>query len=100
MCNPHVFHFFLRNISFLQEYLKSDPLNRTEKDTRLIQIKQGYEPSTFTSHFHGWDHSRWQVRFLYVTFHGWNHCHCRIRYLCSNSTVGIGVSGGQDIYVA
>lgn len=49
--------------------MKSDPLNRTEKDTRLIQIKQGYEPSTFTSHFHGWDHSRWQVRFLYNTFH-------------------------------
>lgn len=41
-------------------YLKSDPTGRTEDDTRLIQIKQGYEPSTFTSHFHGWDHSRWR----------------------------------------
>jgi hypothetical protein len=70
--------------------------------TRCLRsgFKQGYEPSTFTSHFHGWDHSRWQVSILHVTFHGWNHCHCRIRYLCSNSTVGIRVSGGQDIYVA
>ncbi|XP_052068531.1 advillin-like [Mytilus californianus] len=42
------------------KYLTSDPFGRTEGNTRLFQIKQGYEPSTFTSHFHGWDHNCWR----------------------------------------
>lgn len=42
-----------------QEYLRSDPSGRDEDNTLLIQIKQGFELPTFTSHFLGWNPGLW-----------------------------------------
>ncbi|XP_067001407.2 villin-1 [Anabrus simplex] len=40
------------------EYLRTDPTNR-DQDTPILQIKQGYEPPTFTGFFGVWDTSLW-----------------------------------------
>lgn len=38
--------------------MKTDPTGRSEKDTIILQIKQGYEPPSFTGQFVGWDPKR------------------------------------------
>ena len=43
----------------VQEYVRSDPSGRDEDNTLLIQIKQGFELPTFTSHFFGWNPQLW-----------------------------------------
>ncbi|XP_065183499.1 gelsolin, cytoplasmic-like [Sycon ciliatum] len=42
------------------EYIKSDPAQRDLDSTNLLQVKQGYEPITFTCHFFGWDPKKWE----------------------------------------
>nr|XP_023665346.1 gelsolin-like [Paramormyrops kingsleyae] len=39
-------------------YIKTDPANRDLR-TSIVQIKQGFEPPTFTGWFLGWDHEHW-----------------------------------------
>ena len=41
------------------DYIKTDGSSRTEEDTAIIVIKQGFEPPNFTCHFHAWDPSKW-----------------------------------------
>lgn len=45
------------------QYLKADPHGRTERNTHLLQVKQGLEPAHFTSHFHGWNKSKLKRRY-------------------------------------
>ncbi|XP_069122982.1 advillin-like isoform X2 [Argopecten irradians] len=40
------------------DYLAAEETGRDQSNTLLLQVKQGYEPSTFTSHFQGWDRRR------------------------------------------
>lgn len=40
------------------EYVKTDPSGR-DPDTPIYQIKQGYEPPTFTACFMAWDVDKW-----------------------------------------
>ncbi|XP_060072060.1 gelsolin, cytoplasmic-like [Ylistrum balloti] len=40
------------------DYLAADETERNEGNTLLLQLKQGYEPAMFTSHFQGWDSQR------------------------------------------
>lgn len=39
-------------------YIETDPANR-DRRTPIVQIKQGFEPPTFTGWFLGWDHDYW-----------------------------------------
>lgn len=41
------------------KYLNTDPSGRTEDNTLIIIVKQGFEPPQFTGHFHPWDAERW-----------------------------------------
>ena len=41
--------------------MRSDPSGRTLDDTMIIQVKQGYEPLSFTGHFQAWDRKKWSV---------------------------------------
>ncbi|PVD37825.1 hypothetical protein C0Q70_00427 [Pomacea canaliculata] len=41
------------------EYIRTDPSGRTEDNTLILQVKQGFEPTSFTGHFHGWDPEKW-----------------------------------------
>ena len=43
----------------VKEYLKTDPTGRSEGETTLLQINQGYEPPNFTAQFIGWNHDLW-----------------------------------------
>ena len=43
----------------VKEYLKTDPTGRSEDETTLLQINQGYEPPNFTAQFIGWNHDLW-----------------------------------------
>jgi hypothetical protein len=45
----------------LQEYLKSDPTDRSHELTLIFTLKQGHEPVSFTSLFPSWDASLWEV---------------------------------------
>jgi hypothetical protein len=45
-----------------QEYLKTDPTDRSHELTLIFTLKQGYEPVSFTSLFPSWDPSLWEVR--------------------------------------
>jgi hypothetical protein len=45
-----------------QEYLKSDPTDRSHELTLIFTLKQGDEPIGFTSLFPSWDSSLWEVR--------------------------------------
>jgi hypothetical protein len=46
----------------LQEYLKSDPTDRSHELALIFTLKQGHEPVSFTSLFPSWDASLWEVR--------------------------------------
>ena len=48
-----------------QEYIRTDPAGRNEDNTLILTVKQGFEPTSFTGHFHGWDPEKWSVRSLY-----------------------------------
>jgi hypothetical protein len=37
------------------EFVKTDPSGRDPQATVFIAVKQGFEPPSFTAHFHGWD---------------------------------------------
>lgn len=50
------------------EYVRSDPSGRDEDNTLLIQIKQGFEPPTFTSHFFGWNPQLWASNKTYEQY--------------------------------
>ncbi|KAL8603877.1 hypothetical protein ACOMHN_049695 [Nucella lapillus] len=41
------------------EYIRTDPAGRNEDNTLILHIKQGFEPPSFTGHFHGWDPEKW-----------------------------------------
>ncbi|KAK7483760.1 hypothetical protein BaRGS_00024976, partial [Batillaria attramentaria] len=41
------------------EYIRTDPAGRNEDNTLILTIKQGFEPPSFTAHFHGWDPEKW-----------------------------------------
>lgn len=40
------------------KYIEADP-KRTVESTSIMQVKQGYEPPTFTGHFFTWDYDKW-----------------------------------------
>lgn len=41
------------------EYIRTDPAGRNEDNTLILTIKQGFEPTSFTGHFHAWDPEKW-----------------------------------------
>ncbi|XP_076464098.1 advillin-like [Babylonia areolata] len=41
------------------EYIRTDPAGRNEDNTLILNVKQGFEPPSFTGHFHGWDPDKW-----------------------------------------
>ncbi|RDD41012.1 Advillin [Trichoplax sp. H2] len=41
------------------DYVKTDPSGRTPENTVMLQVKQGFEPPTFTGHFLAWDPNMW-----------------------------------------
>jgi len=45
-----------------EEYLKSDPTDRSHELTLIFTVKQGDEPISFTALFPSWDSSLWEVR--------------------------------------
>jgi gelsolin len=44
-----------------EEYLKSDPTDRSHELTLIFTVKQGDEPVSFTAMFPSWDSSLWEV---------------------------------------
>lgn len=65
MSHPHMNIIFEIKIVFylvkFQEYLKSDPTDRSHELTLIFIVKQGDEPASFTSLFPSWDPSLWEV---------------------------------------
>ena len=47
------------------EYIKTDTSGRTLQSTVLHTLKQGYEPTNFTSHFIAWDPAKWSAGTTY-----------------------------------
>ncbi|KAL8612459.1 hypothetical protein ACOMHN_058587 [Nucella lapillus] len=41
------------------EYIRTDPAGRNEDNTLILTVKQGFEPTSFTGHFHAWDPEKW-----------------------------------------
>ena len=46
-----------------QEYIRTDPAGRSEDNTLVLTVKQGFEPTSFTGHFHGWDPEKWSYAY-------------------------------------
>ncbi|XP_059152876.1 advillin-like isoform X2 [Physella acuta] len=41
------------------DYIKHDPMGRNDETTVILQVKQGFEPPSFTGIFLGWDPEKW-----------------------------------------
>ncbi|GFG33063.1 hypothetical protein Cfor_12089 [Coptotermes formosanus] len=49
-----------------EEYLKSDPTDRSHELTLIFTVKQGDEPVSFTALFPSWDASLWEPDFVFL----------------------------------
>jgi len=49
------------SMKMAEEYLKSDPTDRSQELTLIFTVKQGDEPVSFTALFPSWDSSLWEV---------------------------------------
>ena len=50
------------------EYIETDPSNRDVDSTLLIQVKQGFEPPTFSGLFLGWNPNLWAQNKTYEEY--------------------------------
>ncbi len=41
------------------KYVETEQSGRKVEDTTFLQIKQGFEPPSFTAQFHAWDPAKW-----------------------------------------
>ena len=53
-----------RLVCVTQQYLQTDPSGR-DPNTVLLQIKQGFEPPSFTGFFGVWDRELWSVSIVF-----------------------------------
>ncbi|KAL3975171.1 hypothetical protein ACER0C_021057 [Sarotherodon galilaeus] len=47
-------------VTSAEHYIESDPANRDPR-TPIVTVKQGFEPSTFTGWFLGWEYEYWSI---------------------------------------
>uniref|UniRef100_A0A914E2K0 HP domain-containing protein n=1 Tax=Acrobeloides nanus TaxID=290746 RepID=A0A914E2K0_9BILA len=52
-------------LDIVQKYLNTDPTGRSQEDTMLLVVKQGFEAQSFCAHFAGWDVNFWLNRLNY-----------------------------------
>ena len=50
-----------KSLEMAEEYIKSDPTDRTFEDTLVITVKQNEEPDAFKSYFGKWNPALWDV---------------------------------------
>lgn len=65
-------------------FIEKDPSGRKVDSTVLLQVKQGYEPSTFTTLFNGWNPDLWSSIPSYADY---------VKLVNSGASSGQSVSG-------
>ncbi|XP_014672320.1 PREDICTED: advillin-like [Priapulus caudatus] len=48
-----------QSLELVGRYVDTDPSSRKADDTVIVTVKQGFEPPSFTGHFHPWNSDLW-----------------------------------------